>query len=40
MNKLASPAMVRRLPPYCIEDVDKHGNVRVYDDASKSDNHL
>jgi integrase len=30
MNKLASPAMVRRLPPYCIEDVDKHDNVRVY----------
>ena len=30
MSKLDSPAMVRRLPPYCIEDIDKHGNVRVY----------
>ena len=30
MTKLASHPMVRRLPPYCIEDVDKHGNVRIY----------
>jgi len=22
--------MPRRLPPYCVEDVDRHGNVRIY----------
>ena len=22
--------MPRRLPPGCIEDVDRHGNIRVY----------
>ena len=30
MSALASPTMTRRLPPYCIEDVDKRGNIRVY----------
>lgn len=24
------PDMPRRLPPHCIEDVDRHGNVRIY----------
>ena len=30
MSKLACPTMPRRLPPGCIEDRDRHGNVRVY----------
>jgi len=30
MTLLKSPAMPRRLPPGCIEDTDRHGNVRVY----------
>src|SRR5215213_4569077 len=25
-----SDAMPRRLPPGCVEDVDRHGNVRIY----------
>ena len=30
MTTLPSPVMPRRLPPNCIEDRDRHGNVRVY----------
>ncbi len=30
MSALASSAMPRRLPPGCIEDRDRHGNIRVY----------
>ena len=30
MSALASPAMARRLPPGCIEDRDRHGNIRIY----------
>jgi integrase len=30
MRALASPSMPRRLPPGCIEDRDRHGNVRIY----------
>jgi hypothetical protein len=30
MRPLSSPSMPHRLPPYCIEDRDRHGNVRVY----------
>ena len=30
MSALASSAMPRRLPPGCIEDRDRHGNIRIY----------
>ena len=30
MKTLHSPAMPRRLPPGCVEDRDRHGNIRVY----------
>jgi integrase len=30
MSTLASSTMPRRLPPGCIEDRDRHGNIRVY----------
>jgi integrase len=30
MSALASPAMPRRLPQGCVEDLDRHGNVRIY----------
>ena len=30
MSALTSPTMPRRLPPGCIEDRDRHGNVRIY----------
>lgn len=30
MSALASPAMPRRLPPGCIEDRDRHRNIRIY----------
>lgn len=30
MSALKSPTMPRRLPPGCIEDTDRHGNVRIY----------
>lgn len=30
MTDLESPPMPRRLPPGCIEDKDRHGNVRIY----------
>ena len=30
MSALASSAMSRRLPPGCIEDRDRHGNIRIY----------
>jgi hypothetical protein len=30
MMLLESPRMPRRLPPGCIEDRDRHGNIRIY----------
>jgi len=30
MNQLSSSYMPRRLPPACVEDRDRHGNVRIY----------
>ncbi len=30
MSAITSPAMPRRLPPGCVEDRDRHGNVRIY----------
>ena len=30
MSAIASSAMPRRLPPGCVEDRDRHGNVRIY----------
>jgi integrase len=30
MSTLASSAMPRRLPPGCVEDRDRHGNIRTY----------
>ena len=30
MSALASSTMPRRLPPGCIEDRDRHGNIRIY----------
>src|ERR1700730_14984279 len=30
MTLLKSPTMPRRLPPGCIEDRDRHGNLRIY----------
>ena len=30
MTALASAAMPRRLPPGCVEDRDRHGNIRIY----------
>ena len=30
MSPLPFPAMPRRLPPGCVEDRDRHGNIRVY----------
>ena len=30
MSALASSAMPRRLPPGCVEDRDRHGNIRIY----------
>jgi integrase len=30
MSKLSSPSMPRRLPSGCVEDRDRHGNVRIY----------
>jgi hypothetical protein len=30
MSELASPVMPRRLPPGCVEDCDRHGNIRIY----------
>ena len=30
MTTLPSPTMPRRLPPGCVEDHDRHGNIRVY----------
>src|SRR5262249_13156559 len=30
MSDLASSTMPRRLPPGCIEDRDRHGNIRIY----------
>ena len=30
MIAIASPSMPRRLPPGCIEDPDRHGNIRIY----------
>ena len=30
MRLLHSPSMPRRLPPGCVEDRDRHGNIRVY----------
>ncbi len=30
MSSLASPSMPRRLPAGCVEDRDRHGNLRVY----------
>src|SRR6266436_1486512 len=30
MNALASSLMPRRFPPGCIEDRDRHGNIRIY----------
>jgi len=30
MSALASTTMPRRLPPGCVEDRDRHGNIRVY----------
>src|SRR5689334_14477076 len=30
MSALPSPTMPRRLPPGCIEDRDRHGNIRIY----------
>jgi integrase len=30
MSAIASLAMPRRLPPGCVEDRDRHGNVRIY----------
>jgi integrase len=30
MMPLVSPTMPRRLPPGCIEDRDRHGNIRIY----------
>jgi integrase len=30
MSTIASSAMPRRLPPGCVEDRDRHGNIRIY----------
>ena len=30
MSELSSPSMLSRLPQGCVEDVDRHGNVRIY----------
>jgi integrase len=30
MNAIPSSAMPRRLPPGCLEDRDRHGNIRIY----------
>ena len=30
MSELSLPSMPRRLPPGCVEDRDRHGNVRIY----------
>jgi integrase len=30
MSELSFPSMPRRLPPGCVEDRDRHGNVRIY----------
>jgi integrase len=30
LSALASSAMPRRLPPSCVEDRDRHGNIRIY----------
>jgi integrase len=30
MSTIASTAMPRRLPPGCVEDRDRHGNIRIY----------
>jgi integrase len=30
MSEIASSTMPRRLPPGCVEDRDRHGNVRIY----------
>jgi integrase len=30
MSTIAFPSMPRRLPPGCIEDRDRHGNIRIY----------
>src|ERR1700724_1704069 len=30
MSTIAFTAMPRRLPPGCVEDRDRHGNVRIY----------
>jgi len=30
MRALALATMPRRLPPGCIEDRDRHGNIRIY----------
>jgi Uroporphyrinogen decarboxylase (URO-D) len=30
MSAIGSSAMPRRLPPGCVEDRDRHGNVRIY----------
>jgi hypothetical protein len=27
---MQAPNMPRRLPPGCIEDIDRHGNIRIY----------
>jgi hypothetical protein len=30
MSAIASQIMPRRLPPGCVEDTDRHGNIRIY----------
>jgi hypothetical protein len=30
MSTIASTATPRRLPPGCVEDRDRHGNIRIY----------